>query len=888
MKQLLSIALPLYLLAATVAAQQPPVLDREIFFGDPEIAGAQLSPDGQYISFLKPWNKTRNIWVKRADEPFEKAKLVTTDTKRPISGYFWSRDGKFILYVQDQAGDENFNVYAVNPSEAPAAGAPAPPSRNLTDSKGVRAQIFSVPRSDPDTIYIGLNDRDKAWHDLYKVKISTGERTLLRKNTDRIIGWVFDNKDQLRMALRSADNGDTEFLRVDPDGFKKIYSCGVLEACSPSRFEKTDQRLYVVTNKGDAQNLIQFALLDPATGNVTAVESDPNKRVDFGGAVFSDLTNELLATAYIDEKVRFSWKDKSLEADYNRLRKQLAGKEINFGSRTKDERLWLIIATSDTEPGETYLFDRKTKKLTFQYKIREKLPREYMAKMEPVRYESSDGLQIPAYLTLPKGVEPKNLPVIVVPHGGPWGRDMWGFNNMAQFLANRGYAVLQPNFRASTGYGKQFLNAGNRQWGDKMQDDITWGAKYLIQRGIADPKRVGIMGGSYGGYATLAGVAFTPDVYAAAVAIVAPSNLITLLDSIPPYWEPIRKQFYERMGDPGTPEGKKQLERQSPLNSASKIKTPLMVVQGANDPRVNKRESDQIVIALRDRNFPVEYLVAPDEGHGFARPVNNLAMFAAAEKFLANHLGGRYQEDGTPEVMARLKEITVDPKTVVLAKKADASAITTPKLASTLMPGTYKYLAKIKMGERTMEMPMSTTIQEGEGGWNVTETTKTPMGEVNDITVLDKLSLTLLKRNIKQGPVSIELAYADNRVKGSMAMAGPAKPVDAQVGGPLFADAAGSTFVLGALPLAEGYALVYRNFDPQKQKEKLMQLKVEGSEEVTVPAGKFDTWRAELTSADGGPDKATVWIAKDSRKPVKVATAMPAMNGATLTIELQQ
>jgi dipeptidyl aminopeptidase/acylaminoacyl peptidase len=258
----------------------------------------------------------------------------------------------------------------------------------------------------------------------------------------------------------------------------------------------------------------------------------------------------------------------------------------------------------------------------------------------------------------------KNLPLVVFPHGGPWGRDYWRYNSFAQFLANRGYAVLSPNFRASTGYGKKFLDAGNRQWGDKMQDDLTWGVKHLISQGTVDPKRVGILGGSYGGYATLAGVTFTPDLYAGAVAIVAPSNLITLLETIPPYWESIRVTFYKRMGDPTTPEGKAQLTRQSPLTYANKIKTPLLVVQGANDPRVNKREADQIVIALRDRGFPVEYLVAPDEGHGFARPVNNMAMLAQSEKFLAKYLGGRYQETMTPEVAKRLAEITVDPKTV--------------------------------------------------------------------------------------------------------------------------------------------------------------------------------------------------------------------------------
>jgi dipeptidyl aminopeptidase/acylaminoacyl peptidase len=285
---------------------------------------------------------------------------------------------------------------------------------------------------------------------------------------------------------------------------------------------------------------------------------------------------------------------------------------------------------------------------------------------------------------LPKGVPAKGLPAIVVPHGGPWARDSWGFNNLAQFLANRGYAVLMPNFRGSTGYGKKFLNAGNKQWGEKMQDDVTWGVKYLVAQGVADPKRVGIMGGSYGGYATLAGVAFTPDVYAAAVSIVGPSNLITLLDSIPPYWEAGRIIFHERMGNPKTPEGKAQLAKQSPLNSAQKIKTPLLVAQGANDPRVKKAESEQIVIALRDRGFPVEYILAPDEGHGFARPVNSMALWAATEKFFAKHLGGRYQEDMTPEVGARLKEITVDPKTVTLSKTVDLSRVGVPKPAAVL------------------------------------------------------------------------------------------------------------------------------------------------------------------------------------------------------------
>src|ERR1041385_7569150 len=522
-------------MAAPAWAQSPPIIDREIFFGDPEIAGAQISPDGALIAFIKPFKGTRNIWVKKTAEPFTSAKPVTADTKRPIPTYFWSRDGKYILFVQDKAGDENYNVYAVNPADAPAAGQDVPAPRNLTDVKGIRAFIYSVPRSEPDAIYVGLNDRDAAWHDLYKVKISNGERTLIRKNTERITAYYFDLKDQLRLATRSAENGDTEVLRVDADKFTKIYSCSVFESCGPVRYNKDGERVYFVTNKGADVDLVRLELLNPTTGKEELVESDPLKRVDFGNASFSDVSDELIATSYDDERDRIYWKDKNFEADYKNLQKQLPGKEINFGSSTKDEKLWIVYANADTDPGSTYLFDRTTKKLTLQYQSRDKLNRAYLAPMKPVKYLSSDGLEIPAYLTLPKGVAAKNLPAVILPHGGPWARDNWGYDAFAQFLANRGYAVLQPNFRGSTGYGKKFLDAGNKQWGDKMQDDVTWGVKYLVAEGIADSKKIGIMGGSYGGYATLAGVTFTPDVYAAAVDYVGPSNLTTLLESIPAY-----------------------------------------------------------------------------------------------------------------------------------------------------------------------------------------------------------------------------------------------------------------------------------------------------------------------------------------------------------------
>ena len=433
------------------------------------------------------------------------------------------------------------------------------------------------------------------------MKISTGERTLLRENTERVAGWVFDEAGQLRLAARTTDSGSTEILRVDKDALTRVYECNVFETCSPVRFHKDGQQVYMITNKGDV-DLIGLVLFDPASLGETLVESDPNKRVDLGNALFSDRTGDLLATVYEDERIRYYVKDAAMKADLEFLEKRFPGKDISFQSSTADEQRWIVVAASDTDPGEVFVYDRQGRALASQYKVREKLQREHLAPMTAITYRSSDGLEIPAYLTLPKGVAPTGLPLVVVPHGGPWGRDTWGYDTYAQFLANRGYAVLQPNFRASTGYGKKFLNLGNGKWGETMQDDITWGVKHLVSQGTVDPKRIGIMGGSYGGYATLAGVAFTPDLFAAGVAIVAPSNLITLLDSIPPYWESIRTVFNVRMGDPTRAEDKARLMKQSPLNAADRIRTPLLVVQGQNDPRVKRAESDQIVVALRDRS----------------------------------------------------------------------------------------------------------------------------------------------------------------------------------------------------------------------------------------------------------------------------------------------
>ena len=660
----------------SVRAEQPPILDRTLFFGDVEISGEEISPDGQFISFLKPYKGTRNIWVKKTSEPFSAARPVSAEAKRPIRGHFWSHDSKFILYSQDAGGDENFNVHAIDPTLTADPVTGVPPTRALTDLRGVRTMIYAVPRAKPDIIYIGLNDRDPRWHDLYELRLSTGEKTLLRKNTERITNWAFDHDATLRLAVRFTEAGDKQFLRIDPDGFKVIYSCDVLEGCGQAGFDAKNKLVYLVTNKG-ALNLSELEMLDPETGATTRIESDPQNHVDFGGVILSVTDHRVLFTQYRDDDgVRRSFKDGAFEAQFRWLERQFPGKELGLGTRTQDESLWIVSARSDTEPGEVYVWNPKAQTLALQYRVREDLPRAALSQRRPYRYKSSDGLDIPAYLTLPNGLPAANLPLIVNPHGGPWAQEMFGYNGYAQFLANRGYAVLQPNFRGSTGYGKAFLNAGNGEWGRKMQDDLTWGVKALVADGTVDPKRVGIAGISYGGYATLAGVAFTPDLYAAAVDIVGPSNLVTQLNLRPAYWEAGMKAMYTRVADPKTEAGKALLIAESPLTRASAIVTPLMVVQGKNDPRVNIRESDQIVAAVRDNGKPVEYLVAPDEGHGFARPINNLAMASAIEPFLAKYLGGRYQEDVPADVAAKLRDMRVDPRTVsgaVTLKEPDAN-----------------------------------------------------------------------------------------------------------------------------------------------------------------------------------------------------------------------
>jgi len=631
------------------------LIDREVFFGNPEIVAAKLSPDGSRIGFIKPYKNVRNIWVKEVDAPFEAAVPITND-ERPISAYFWSRDGKFILYAQDKNGDENYNIYRVNMETLKQGEIPV--SVNLTPYEEITASIYKRSKLDSDVLFIGLNNRDKSWHDLYQLSISTGKHKLIYQNEDFIDNFLFDLKDQLRIVSRPNANGGRDILTYQKDKLDLIFSSGIEDTISPLRFHPDGNQLYFITNQGD-RDKTELILFDLTSREEKQIHADPLNEADIGNVDFADETEKLLYTIYETDRPRYYFFDKKTKKDFQYIQNQLIGKVVSVTSSTIKEDVWLIQAYDDKDPGGTYLFDRKQKSLEFLYHPRPNLPIDILAPVQSIRYNSIDGLEIQAFLTEPT-YETTSKAAVVLVHGGPWARDTYGYHPYAQFLANRGYTVLQPNFRSSTGFGKQFLNAGNLEWGKKMQDDITAATGYLVNHNLATSDKIGVMGGSYGGYATLAALAFTPEVFAAGVDIVGPSSLLTLLDAIPPYWEAARKMLYMRVGDPETKKGKRMLIERSPLFHADKIKAPLMVIQGANDPRVKQVEADQIVTALRDRGYPVEYLMAADEGHGFRDPINNMAMIAAIERFFATYLGGRYQEEVPSHIQERLDDITVD------------------------------------------------------------------------------------------------------------------------------------------------------------------------------------------------------------------------------------
>ncbi len=864
----------------------PPLIDRQKFFGDPEIASAQLSPDGEHVAFRKPYEGKMNVWVKGIDEPFDAAEPVTADTTRPVPGFFWTQDSERILWIQDKGGNENYHIYAANPGAEAETDLGVPPAEDLTPYEDVRAQIIDVPENTPGEIIVGLNDRDPQYHDVYRLDLETGERTLLRKNDEQVGGWETDLEGTLRLATRQTDEGGNEILRVEADTLVSVYECSFEETCSPVRFHKDGERVYMQTNKG--QDLTQLVLFDPQTQETEVVASDPENEVDFGGAIFNDGSDELVATVYTGERQRIYPKTESFEQTYQTLREKIPDGEIGITSSTEDFQTHTVSVQRDVNPGATYLFDEEEGTVEKLYESRPELPSEHLAEMQPITYEARDGLDIPAYLTLPKDIEAETLPVVVMPHGGPWSRDTWGYDSYAQFFANRGYAVLQPNFRGSTGYGKEFLNDGNEEWGTgAMQHDITDGVQYLIEQGIADPDRVGIFGGSYGGYATLAGLTFTPDVYAAGASYVGPSNLITLMNSIPPYWAPIRNRMFKRVGNPENEADRERLKAQSPFFHAENIDDPLLVIQGANDPRVKKQESDQIVVAARENDVPTQYLVGPEEGHGFRKENNRLAVAAQLERFFGEHLGGRYQTDAAPAVQARLDALRRDVSEVTLPDTTDTARDAADGVAaldgSTLSPATLEYKTELQARGKTMDRPttrvLKTAAHDGQSVWQIVDGVQ---GRAqSDTVVVDRSTLHPLQRRAS-GQATLALTHTDTTVSGTMTMRGREVPIEMSFDQPTLASTANMEVALAALPLDEGYAARLPVFQLQQQKVATTTVRVTGTETIEVPAGTFETYVLEATSEGPGPS-GTIYVRKAAPHHVVKADLEVSMGPQTVT-----
>ena len=597
----------------------------EDFFRNPAIIQVKISPNGKYLAYLKPYKKRLNIYVKKIGSK-KPEKRLTSQTDRGISSFLWKED-ETLVFARDFGGDENTHFFRVS---AQGKG-----EKNLTPFKGVQHRLVD----DLDQIYeesllISSNKRDPKVFDVYRLNVKTGAIDLVEQNPGHFTGWMTDHKGQLRIAFSTDGLNDSVYYRdTEKESFKQIIKTNFKDNFQPLLFDFDNKNIYVRSNIKKDKAKIQ--LFNPKTGRILkTLFSHPE--VDAGGLVYSKKNQKLLYTIYTTWKLEYKFFDANWEKIYKKIQSQFPKKYILFGSRNREEDRYAVYIRSDRDPGACYLYDLKSKKLTEIAKIKPWLKETELAEMKAISYKSRDGLTIPAYLTLPKNSKGKNLPLIVNPHGGPSARDIWGYDSTAQFLANRGYAVLQMNFRGSTGYGKKFWKAGFKQWGRKMQDDVTDGVKYLINQGIADKDKVCIYGASYGGYAALAGVAFTPDLYACGISYVGISNLFTLLESIPPYWEPFREQGYEERGHPV--KDKNLLKAVSPVFHADKIKAPLFIAHGANDVRVKKAESDQIVSSLSKRGIEPLYMVKYDEGHGFTNEENKIEFYTLMEEFLKKHL----------------------------------------------------------------------------------------------------------------------------------------------------------------------------------------------------------------------------------------------------------
>lgn len=612
-------------------ADLPPLIPRALLFGNPERTAPSLSPDGKRLAWLAPdTNNVLQVWVQTVGK--EDQKIVTADKKRGIRQYFWAKNNRTLLYLQDSDGDENFHVYGVDLESGNV--------RDYTPFQGVRATVTDLHPEFPDQLLLSLNLRDRALFDVYRLNLNNGALDLDTQNPGDVAGWGTDPRFKVRLAQISTPEGGTE-LRVRNDEkseWKTFLKVGPEEILDAVGFSPDGAAVYLNSSLNrDTSAIIQRNIAD---GKERLIAS--SDEVDAGSVMIHPKRFIIEAVSFSPGRTQWKVIDPAVKDDFEQLAKVIDG-DFFVANRTDADDIWLVGYDSDRKPGRYYRWDRKKKEATLLFTTRPKLENLTLSQMKPVVITARDGLKLHSYLTLPSGVEPKGLPMVLMPHGGPWARDDWGFNATVQWLANRGYAVLQPNFRGSTGYGKKHLNAGNKQWGLKMHDDLIDSVNCAIKEGIADPKKVGIMGGSYGGYCALAALTYTPEVFACAVDIVGPSNLKTLIGTIPPYWKPMRAVFDVRMGNVDDPKEAELIHRASPLNFAHKIVRPLLIGQGANDPRVKQSESEQIVSAIEKNQGSVTYVVYPDEGHGFARPENRTDFNARAENFLGVYLGGRVE-----------------------------------------------------------------------------------------------------------------------------------------------------------------------------------------------------------------------------------------------------
>ncbi len=618
------------------------LIPRKVLFGNPDRAAPRLSPDGKHLAFLAPDEGVLNLWVAPVGQ-LGAAKAVTKDRKRGIRRFFWAYTNQDLVYLQDKAGDENWRAYRVRLSDLAVL--------DLSPVEGVKTQIQQVSYRHPHQILIGLNDRDKKHHDIYRVDIRNGKRVLLQLNKAGYGSFVTDDDYRVRFAVKPMADGGEQILRRQGAQFVPFATIDMEDGLTTSivGFDATGQQVYMVDSRG--RNTAAFTRTRLPDGDPQVVSS--HDKADVADVLLHPTAKTIQAVAANHLRKSWTFLDQAVATDYGVLRKVARG-DIEVSSRSLNDQLWTVAFISDSGPVRYYLYDRKTTQATFLFANRAELEDLTLAKMRPVSLEARDGFELVSYLTLPVGttsgrglVPDEPLPMVLLVHGGPWSRDSWGYDSMHQWLANRGYAVLSVNFRGSTGFGKAFLNAGNVQWAGTMHHDLLDAVDWAVAKGIAKADKVAIMGGSYGGYAALVGLAFTPKRFACGVDIVGPSNLVTLLESIPPYWARYQSLFKKRVGDHTTAAGRKALLARSPLTRADRIVRPLLIGQGANDPRVKKAESDQLVKAMQGKSVPVTYVLFPDEGHGFRRPENKTSFFAVAELFLADCLGGEAEPLGT-------------------------------------------------------------------------------------------------------------------------------------------------------------------------------------------------------------------------------------------------